>query len=265
MNENTFKLEYNATGDDRKRLVQSVADFRNSFSEYSGAPTFNYTVDEIVIDRSGALVFPHMPDEEEIISLKEFLKNKGFLLGGEGSEPAADVTETEEENGIDSAADSEEDEEDELLTIEIPKEGFTEEAIMNLHKLIDGHATLLKKSLDADDLTIKITEDKICFPWFRNPDPFNVPTYTKLIEAIGKSAKKAKRVNVKDHEVTSEKYAFRIWLLRLGFVGEEYKNDRAILLKNLSGTSAFKNGEDARAFSEKLKAKRTSEKMGAPE
>lgn len=145
MNENTFKLEYNATGDDRKRLVQSVADFRNSFSEYSGAPTFNYTVDEIVIDRSGALVFPHMPDEEEIISLKEFLKNKGFLLGGEGSEPAADVTEPEEENGIDSAADSEEDEEDELLTIEIPKEGFNEEAILKLHKLIDGHATLLKK------------------------------------------------------------------------------------------------------------------------
>lgn len=70
-------------------------------------------------------------------------------------------------------------------------------------------------------------------------------------------------MNVKDHEVTSEKYAFRIWLLRLGFVGKEYKNDRAILLKNLSGTSAFKNGEDARAFSEKLKAKRTSEKMEA--
>ena len=37
-------------------------------------------------------------------------------------------------------------------------------------------------------------------------------------------------------------YAFRCFLLRLGFIGDEYKAVRKILLANLSGSSAFKNG-----------------------
>lgn len=40
----------------------------------------------------------------------------------------------------------------------------------------------------------------------------------------------------------NEKYAFRCFLLRLGFIGDEYKADRKVLLKNLSGSSAFKDG-----------------------
>ena len=39
----------------------------------------------------------------------------------------------------------------------------------------------------------------------------------------------------------------RTWLLRLGFIGEEYKADRKILLKNLTGSSAFKNGAKKKA------------------
>ena len=55
-------------------------------------------------------------------------------------------------------------------------------------------------------------------------------------------AKKAKRVTLKDKEVENPKYAFRCFLLRLGLVGAEYKQDRKILLKNLTGSSAFKSG-----------------------
>ena len=40
----------------------------------------------------------------------------------------------------------------------------------------------------------------------------------------------------------AEKYAFRCFLLRLGFIGNEYKAERKILLKNLSGNSSWKNG-----------------------
>ena len=45
-------------------------------------------------------------------------------------------------------------------------------------------------------------------------------------------------------------YAFRCFLLRLGFIGSEYKAERKILLKNLSGSSAFKNGGAGHAVSE---------------
>ena len=42
--------------------------------------------------------------------------------------------------------------------------------------------------------------------------------------------------------VENEKYAFRCFLLRLGFIGAEYKTERKILLKNLTGSSTFKSG-----------------------
>ena len=59
--ENTYRLEYGIKGEERKRLVKAVAEYRETFSEYCGAPTFAYKVDEITIDRDGALIFPSQP------------------------------------------------------------------------------------------------------------------------------------------------------------------------------------------------------------
>ena len=55
-------------------------------------------------------------------------------------------------------------------------------------------------------------------------------------------AKEAKRVTAKEKEVDNVKYAFQCFLLRLGFIGDEYKQNRKILMRNLTGSSAFKNG-----------------------
>jgi hypothetical protein len=55
-------------------------------------------------------------------------------------------------------------------------------------------------------------------------------------------AKKQKRVTAKEKQLDNEKYAFRCFLLRLGFIGNEYKQERKILLRNLEGSSAFKSG-----------------------
>ena len=52
--------------------------------------------------------------------------------------------------------------------------------------------------------------------------------------------------------VKNEKYAFRCLLLRLGFVGAEYKADRKILLKNLTGSSAFKSGAKKEAANDEI-------------
>jgi hypothetical protein len=53
---------------------------------------------------------------------------------------------------------------------------------------------------------------------------------------------KQKRITAKEKPVDNEKYAFRCLLLRLGFIGAEYKEERKILLQNLSGSPAFKGG-----------------------
>lgn len=52
-------------------------------------------------------------------------------------------------------------------------------------------------------------------------------------------AKTQKRVIAKEKETENDKYAFRCFLLRLGFIGDEYKTARKILLKNLTGSGAY--------------------------
>ena len=59
----------------------------------------------------------------------------------------------------------------------------------------------------------------------------------------------------------SEKYAFRCFLLRLGFIGNDSKAARKILLRNLSGHSAFRNKAEEEKFRANQKAKRDAAKV----
>ena len=94
-----------------------------------------------------------------------------------------------------------------------------------------------------DALPIEFQDDRVTFPWFEElPDSDAVQAYTHFLSALCEMSKNAKRVTVTVKAVENEKYAFRCFLLRLGFIGAEYKTERKILLKNLTGSSAFKSG-----------------------
>jgi hypothetical protein len=68
-----------------------------------------------------------------------------------------------------------------------------------------------------------------------------VEAATKLFGLINLNARRLKRnVSAQVKPVENEKYSFRIWLLRLGMIGDEYKLARRVLLKNLSGNSSFR-------------------------
>ena len=86
-------------------------------------------------------------------------------------------------------------------------------------------------------------EDRVAFPWFAEVEPDAAMAYTKFIAALCRMSKEAKRVTATQKEVENEKYAFRCFLLRLGFIGAEYKKDRKILLQNLTGSAAFRGGK----------------------
>jgi hypothetical protein len=104
-----------------------------------------------------------------------------------------------------------------------------------------GKGTLIKKAIEADSLKYEVTEDKIIFPWFPfNGDSEETKAYTQFISLLTEPARTAKRVTLKDIPVANEKYEFRCFLLRLGFIGEEYKAARKILLKNLTGKASRK-------------------------
>ena len=84
----------------------------------------------------------------------------------------------------------------------------------------------------------------VSFPWFseRMLTTEEARTYTHFISALCEMARNQKRITAKEKEIDNEKYTFRCFLLRLGFIGAEFKAERKILLKKLTGSSAFKNG-----------------------
>ena len=130
------------------------------------------------------------------------------------------------------------------LTIGIPRESLTDTALENLQKIIANRQTLFQRAFRMDSTEIEITEEKINFTWFPyTTDSDEMAAYTQFISRLCDMARDAKRVSSKPTETDNDKYAFRGFLLRLGFIGKEYKTARKILLRNLTGNSAFRYGE----------------------
>ena len=101
-----------------------------------------------------------------------------------------------------------------------------------------------RKAIGADSLAYKVTDCMVLFPWFTlSGDADETLAYTQLISKLVEQARIAKRVTMKEKNVKNEKYAFRCFLLRLGFIGDEYKAARRVLLKKLTGNGAWKNGQ----------------------
>ena len=224
-----MKISYNITGERRKELVKAIAAILQVEPVYKKMPTCAYEIDDVTVDKEGTLI---CEDDAKAERIAHSLIADGFTAT-EAPEPAAEDA-ISAETDLDAP---------ESLTISMPKDGFTDESLANLQHLVGGKAVLIKKALGAEDLTITIEGDKISFPWFTGfPAPEEISAYAKFIGRLCVMAKTQKRVTAKGKAVDNDKYAFRCFLLRLGFIGTGYKDDRKILLKNLTGSSAFKGG-----------------------
>ena len=223
-----MRVEFNRTGAERKALVAAIAEILGTKPKYMGMPTASYDFGGLIVDKNGALEFEDNVFPKDMKDLLNQLAERGFT--------AADSEEVSED------ADNEPQSESVGLMVSIP---IDKVAVGNLTKLLDAKGSLIKKALGITDLPIEITEDAVSFPWFSlSPDLDSAKAYTDFIAALCRMSKEQKRINATEKEVTNEKYAFRCFLLRLGFIGTEYKADRKILLKNLTGSSAFKTAKD---------------------
>ena len=217
-----MKIRYNVTGAKRKELVKVISDATGARAEYKFMPTCNYEIDYFTITKDGTLLFDDRADSEEVEQVLEAITAAGFECEAQDGEEQLSEEESE-------AADTAPQSETVGLTVEIP---LDKAAVGNLTKLLDAKGSLIKKALGVSELPIEIQEDRVAFPWFREmPDADAVKAYTHFISALCEMSKNAKRVTVTEKAVDNEKYAFRCFLLRLGFIGSEYKVERKILLK----------------------------------
>ena len=70
-------------------------------------------------------------------------------------------------------------------------------------------------------------------------------SYIQLCLALSQMAKDVRTASPKPQQSENPKYAMRTWLLRLGFIGEEFATARDFLTRNLTGDTAFRHGRAA--------------------
>jgi hypothetical protein len=239
-----MQIKYNVTGDRRKAMVAVMRDVLQDTTRYLGAPSFAFQVGAYTVDKNGTVTCSDGTDGAQIEILIRELAHDGFIgervgeavkpAGPKAVEPAQLTKETP------STVDPD------RLAVELPKEGMTPIAMENLRRLVASKATLLKKALETNDLPITEHPDRIEFGWFRTTnDQAEITAYYQLTRGLCELSRTQKRVSATEQEVENEKYAFRCFLLRLGFIGAEYKEARKVLLKNLSGNAAFRTAPEA--------------------
>lgn len=217
-----MEIRFNKTGKERKELVHAIAEIIGAQAIYKGVPSCNYEVDYYTINREGTLTFDDSADSSEVEYLVEQLLERGFEAEVEIAEEANDAGRT---------------------SISLPVDHFTDEALENLNNLVEQKGTLMKRAFLTESLPIEKDEEKVSFPWFPEIEqPEDLQAYATFIQKVVEMAKTQKRISVKKKEIVNEKYEFRCFLLRLGMIGNEYKAARKVLLRNLSGSAAFKAG-----------------------
>lgn len=219
-NEIRFTLE----SKQRPKLAQEIGNLLGTAPHYKRVPSCAYDIVGYRLDKEGVLYIPEGVEEETVEDLILQLRECGFQ----------DDAEVTEEVPV----------QQEKLTIVIPKDSLTDTALENLQKIIANKQTLFQRAFRMDSTEIEITDEKINFIWFPyTVDGDEIAAYTQFISRLCDMARDAKRVSSKPTETDNDKYAFRCFLLRLGFIGKEYKTARKILLRNLTGNSAFRYGE----------------------
>ena len=215
---------FNVEGENRKAMVKAIENELGVKAAYLGVPSRAYQIGGYRVGKLGELEFA----DGEITGEVSKVIDACILVTGVTPEG---LPEEESPREVDAP----------LFTISVPLDKVK---VGNLTALVDAKAGLIRKALGTQDLRIDVDEEKVSFPWFfEELDSDALQTYTRFIEALCKMSAKQKRVQAREKPVENEKYAFRCFLIRLGFIGDEYKQTRKILLRNLTGSSAFKDGQ----------------------
>lgn len=240
-----MELKVNLNGKNRKELVEAIAEFTGQQAIYMKVPTCAYKIGAFTVGKFGSLTIEEGINDSKAELVIERLAEKGFEVEGFlQMEPVTEQMPAEALQQPQEAQKSESEQQDDKLTVEIPAETMDERALANLDRIIEAKRNLLRKALGTDNLSYKIEEERIRFTWFTlTGEDGETEAYMQLISAMADMARNSKRITAKEKEVENEKYAFRCFLLRLGFIGQEYKTTRKVLMKNLNGNAAWKNKE----------------------
>ena len=259
---------------DRKEIVKVLGEHFGVKPEYMGVPSFAYQIETegetYTIDKAGKIT------NAEGIELQ--LEN---ILNPIVQEDTNEVT--EEEINIEEQT---EEIQNAPFEIAITMEDHTGITLRNLINMIYSKQELIIKSLgisediinegfvkgineakiytleefkrEADNIgkenckriEFDFENKRISFKFINEEADEKIKAYTQFIELLDKSAKELKHASAKVSITDNPKFTFRVFLIRIGMVGDEYKTTRKILLKNLEGNAAFRYGKPEKNIEE---------------
>lgn len=290
-------ISYNMTGEDRKRLVQTLGEILQCKPVYMRAPTYGYTVGVCTVDKNGTVSWPDDAPElsEQIIPA---LSERGFTpiveddapapeenaptvgaetadvapetepddpsageaetptVGAESpeaaEEPAPQPIEAEdagntpvsdapakEDEGLTASAEAD----NTHLTISIPRSFLTDSALERLRQIVANKEVLFKRALSAEALPIEATEEKISFPWFTLKGVTGeAAAYGQFITALCQMAKEQTRILDKPYDGDNDRFAMRIFMVRMGMKGAQFALARKLMMQDLTGNSGWRFG-----------------------
>lgn len=275
MKGNTFVYSTGISGIPRKETAGGIAAHFRMEASYKGAPSFEYAVmdkegNEWRIARDGAVITPELT-AENLDSVLEVFK----ALAEAGA-------------GVDGC----------IASVTLPIAGHSGVTLRNLVNIIVSKQALIFKALNIEDgfafkqefvdrinqVRLKTAEDfleilassgkdeaspgisftknSINFRWFPGTlEPEHIKAYIQFAQALNRQALAQKHSTPRATKGENEKYIFRVWLLRLGFIGDEYKAARKLFLDRLDGNGAFRTEEAMREAMAKRR-KKTGEDAG---
>ncbi len=211
-----MNIEFNLTGEERKKLVRAVSEIIGCHAEYQYMPTCSYTIGEhYTVTKDGMLIISDDVDEKEVRNLLSRLEERGYSA-------TADNTK---------------------LTVQMPRDFLDERTLNRIRRILENKGELFKAAFQTDSLEIEVTEKSVAFPWFTVEQDGDADAYCTFISMLCEFAKNLNRINSKPDTSDNPKYAMRCFLLRLGMIGTDYKPARKVLLRCLTGSSAFRHGK----------------------
>lgn len=202
------KISFNISKEQRKDFVKTIGEILGWKPVYQKTPLFGYSIGSYTVDRNNTLICPDCATSDITATLLHGLEKSGYK--------PAEKPRNE-------------------LCIKYPSTMLSDGDIALLQNLILSKASLIRKSLGTTDLSFKRNYGELCFPWFTLSGIDNEElAYAQFVECLIKKAKCSQRICSIEKPVSNEKHAMRIFLIRLGMIGDEYKCARKILTRNLS-------------------------------
>lgn len=266
MKNDSLRFSTKVTGLERKQVASVIADTIGEQPKYAGAPSFNYNAGGWTIDKQGIVTTPEMGIKEEHVTLRMVLD----ALNIAGAKPEGNLTITLPMAGHNGNTLRN------LVNLIWSKQTLIQKALARYEAILpesfikainavpietlEDFVRVVNGANEAGEITgrsnleIDLVDKTISFSFFNATlDAQEVHSFGVLCWQLNEQAKKQKSCSPIQKDGINDKYAFRCFLLKLGFIGADYKTERSILLSRLDGNAAYRTIEAQQAAEAKRK------------